>query len=129
MDLAGDGQPDLVVLDGPTPGFYEHDEGASWNTFRAFVARLNRSTRDPNLRFVDLDRAARDATVSLAEKPYRFAEERDISVDFYDLAIGEEDIVEFDAEKGLLLRQRRSNLPAFLVSLEVLSCCTLMGRC
>ena len=25
MDLAGDGQPDLVVLDGPMPGFYEHD--------------------------------------------------------------------------------------------------------
>ena len=27
MDLAGDGQPDVVVLDGPTPGFYEHDAG------------------------------------------------------------------------------------------------------
>ncbi|RMH02900.1 MAG: toxin, partial [Nitrospirae bacterium] len=26
MDLAGDGQPDLVVLEGPTPGLYEHDE-------------------------------------------------------------------------------------------------------
>ena len=25
MDLAGDGQPDLVVLDGPMPGLYEHD--------------------------------------------------------------------------------------------------------
>jgi hypothetical protein len=28
MDLAGDRQPDLVVLDGPTPGFYEHEVGA-----------------------------------------------------------------------------------------------------
>jgi RHS repeat-associated protein len=55
MDLAGDGQPDLVLLDAPTPGFYEHDEGAGWNTFRAFSARLNRNTRDPNLKFVDLD--------------------------------------------------------------------------
>ena len=26
MDLAGDGQPDLVVLDGPLPGLYEHDD-------------------------------------------------------------------------------------------------------
>lgn len=55
MDLAGDGQPDLVLLDSPIPGFYEHDEGPSWNTFRPFASRLNRSTTDPNLRFVDLD--------------------------------------------------------------------------
>ena len=55
MDLAGDGQPDLVLLDAPTPGFYEHDEGAGWNTFRALIARLNRNTRDPNLKFIDLD--------------------------------------------------------------------------
>jgi RHS repeat-associated protein len=55
MDLAGDGQPDLVLLDAPTPGFYEHDEGAGWNTLRAFSARLNRNTRDPNLKFIDLD--------------------------------------------------------------------------
>ena len=55
MDLAGDGQPDLVLLDAPTPGFYEHDEGAGWNTFRAFSARLNRNSRDPNLKFIDID--------------------------------------------------------------------------
>ena len=30
MDLAGDGQPDLVVLDGPMPGFYEHDGDEGW---------------------------------------------------------------------------------------------------
>jgi RHS repeat-associated protein len=55
MDLAGDGQPDLVVLDGPTPGFYEHDDGAGWNSFRPFSSRLNFDTRDPNLKFIDLD--------------------------------------------------------------------------
>jgi hypothetical protein len=55
MDLAGDGQPDLVVLEGPTPGLYEHDDEESWQPFRPFTARLNRDTRDPNLRFVDLD--------------------------------------------------------------------------
>ena len=55
MDLAGDGQPDLVVLDGPMPGFYEHDDDEGWQPFRPFTSRLNRDTRDPNLRFVDLD--------------------------------------------------------------------------
>jgi len=55
MDLAGDGQPDLVTLDGPTPGFYEHDDAEGWETFRPFTARLIRDTRDPNLKFVDLD--------------------------------------------------------------------------
>lgn len=55
MDLAGDGQPDLVVLDDPVPGFYEHDGDQDWLPFRPFVSRLNRSSRDPNLKFVDLD--------------------------------------------------------------------------
>lgn len=55
MDLAGDGQPDLVVLDGPMPGFYEHDDDEGWQPFRPFTSRLNRDTRDPNLKFVDLD--------------------------------------------------------------------------
>ncbi len=55
MDLAGDGQPDLVVLEGPTPGLYEHDEAEGWEPFRPFTSRLSRDSRDPNLRFVDLD--------------------------------------------------------------------------
>lgn len=55
MDLAGDGQPDLVVLDGPVPGLYEHDEAESWKQFRPFTQPLNRDSRDPNLKFVDLD--------------------------------------------------------------------------
>lgn len=55
MDLAGDGQPDLVVLDGPTPGLYEHDGDEGWQPFRPFASRLGRSSGDPNLRFVDLD--------------------------------------------------------------------------
>lgn len=55
MDLAGDGLPDLAVLDGPVPGLYEHDEAEGWNSFRPFTSRLNRSSRDPNLKFVDLD--------------------------------------------------------------------------
>jgi len=55
MDLAGDGQPDLVVLEGASPGLYEHDGNEGWESFRPFTARLNRSTRDPNLKFIDLD--------------------------------------------------------------------------
>ncbi|HNP51632.1 MAG TPA: SpvB/TcaC N-terminal domain-containing protein [Nitrosomonas nitrosa] len=55
MDLAGDGQQDLVMLDAPTPGLYEHDEKEDWQTFRPFTARINRDMRDPNLKFVDLD--------------------------------------------------------------------------
>jgi hypothetical protein len=55
IDLAGDGQPDVVVLDGPTPGLYEHDDGEGWQPFRPFTARLNRGTHDSNLKFVDLD--------------------------------------------------------------------------
>ena len=55
MDLAGDGQPDVVVLSGLSPGLYEHDEAEGWQSFRPFTSRLNRDLRDPNLRFVDLD--------------------------------------------------------------------------
>ncbi|MDA8139695.1 MAG: SpvB/TcaC N-terminal domain-containing protein, partial [Desulfobacteraceae bacterium] len=55
MDLAGDGQPDLVVLNGPMAGLYEHDEEEGWQPFRAFTSRLNRDLSDPNLRLVDLD--------------------------------------------------------------------------
>lgn len=55
MDLAGDGQPDLVVLEGAMPGFYEHDGNEGWQPFRPFTSRLRRDSRDPNLRFVDLD--------------------------------------------------------------------------
>ncbi|WP_221633180.1 SpvB/TcaC N-terminal domain-containing protein [Microcystis aeruginosa] len=55
MDLAGDGQPDLVVMDGPMPGLYEHDGQEGWQPFRPFTSRLNRDMGDPNLKFVDLD--------------------------------------------------------------------------
>ncbi|MDH5496076.1 MAG: hypothetical protein OEY12_01355 [Nitrospira sp.] len=55
MDLAGDGQPDLVTLDGPMPGLYEHDHAEGWEPFRPFTAWLNRNMQDPNLKFVDLD--------------------------------------------------------------------------
>ncbi|HYI12531.1 MAG TPA: SpvB/TcaC N-terminal domain-containing protein [Thermoanaerobaculia bacterium] len=55
MDLAGDGQPDLVVFDGPMPGLYEHDGGEGWQPWRPFTSRLERDTRDANLKLIDLD--------------------------------------------------------------------------
>lgn len=55
MDLAGDGQPDLVMLGGPMPGLYEHDDAEGWQPFRPFTSHLNRDMHDPNLKFVDLD--------------------------------------------------------------------------
>jgi RHS repeat-associated protein len=54
MDLAGDGQVDLVQMDGPVRGFHERTDDAGWAPFRAFSAWPNLDTRDPNLRFVDL---------------------------------------------------------------------------
>jgi hypothetical protein len=55
MDLAGDGQPDLVVMDGAMPGLYEHDDTEGWHAFRPFTERLNRDLSDGNLKFVDVD--------------------------------------------------------------------------
>ncbi|MBC7632955.1 SpvB/TcaC N-terminal domain-containing protein [Aeromicrobium sp.] len=55
MDLAGDGLPDLVTLDGPLAGLYEHDDAEGWDPFRPFASRLNVDFRDPNLKLVDLD--------------------------------------------------------------------------
>jgi RHS repeat-associated protein len=55
IDLAGDGQADLVVMDSPVPGLYEHDDDDGWSSFRPFTSRVNREMSDPNLRFADLD--------------------------------------------------------------------------
>ncbi len=55
MDLAGDGQPDFVTLQGPSPGFYERTEDADRESFRSFLSFPNLDTRDPNLKFIDLD--------------------------------------------------------------------------
>ncbi|MFE9574996.1 SpvB/TcaC N-terminal domain-containing protein [Nocardia sp. NPDC006044] len=54
VDLAGDGQPDVVRFDGPDPGFYERDD-SSWSPFEPFGQLPNHDWRDPNLRFIDLD--------------------------------------------------------------------------
>ncbi|HKO95844.1 MAG TPA: SpvB/TcaC N-terminal domain-containing protein [Pyrinomonadaceae bacterium] len=54
LDLAGDGQLDLVQLDGPTPGFYERTQDEEWESFKSFKALPNLDWSDPNLKFIDL---------------------------------------------------------------------------
>jgi RHS repeat-associated protein len=54
LDLAGDGQLDLVDFGGPTPGFFAHRE-RDWAPFVAFATLPAVDWDDTNLRFVDLD--------------------------------------------------------------------------
>ncbi len=54
LDLAGDGQLDLVALDAPAPGYYERTPDRSWETHKPFGSLPSVDWRDPNLRFVDL---------------------------------------------------------------------------
>jgi len=54
LDLAGDGNLDLVDFDAPTPGFFSRTEDAGWDRFRSFIGLPNINWQDPNLRFVDL---------------------------------------------------------------------------
>jgi hypothetical protein len=54
LDLAGDGQLDVVEFDSPTPGFYERTKDEAWHPFKPFVSLPNIPWQDPNLKFVDL---------------------------------------------------------------------------
>ncbi|MGH9871286.1 MAG: SpvB/TcaC N-terminal domain-containing protein [Pyrinomonadaceae bacterium] len=54
LDLAGDGQLDLVAFADPTPGFYERTADEKWELFQTFRYLPNVPWDDPNLRFVDL---------------------------------------------------------------------------
>jgi RHS repeat-associated protein len=54
LDLAGDGNLDLVDFEAPTPGFFARTDDAGWDRFRTFIGLPNLNWQDPNLRFVDL---------------------------------------------------------------------------
>ncbi len=54
MDLAGDGEIDLVDFSGPTPGFHERDREEGWRRHVPFASLPNIDWQDPNLRFVSL---------------------------------------------------------------------------
>lgn len=56
LDLAGDGQPDLVDFRSATPGFYERiRDGNGWENFVAFKSLPVLDWNNPNLKFIDLD--------------------------------------------------------------------------
>jgi hypothetical protein len=54
LDLAGDGQLDVVELGGAVAGFYERTHDRKWENFIPFASLPNISWKDPNLKFVDL---------------------------------------------------------------------------
>ena len=54
MDLAGDGEIDLVDFDGPTPGFHERSRDEGWKRHVPFASLPQVDWQDPKLRFVDL---------------------------------------------------------------------------
>jgi RHS repeat-associated protein len=54
MDVAGDGNLDLVDFSSSSPGFYERNIEGGWGGFRAFRSIPVLNWSDPNLRFVDV---------------------------------------------------------------------------
>jgi RHS repeat-associated protein len=54
MDLAGNGQIDVVDFSGPTPGFHERDRDEGWKRHVPFASLPNIDWQDANLRFLDL---------------------------------------------------------------------------
>jgi RHS repeat-associated protein len=55
LDLAGDGQLDLVILRSLPPGFYERTHDEDWESFVAFKSLPNLDWDNPNLKFIDLN--------------------------------------------------------------------------
>jgi RHS repeat-associated protein len=54
LDLAGDGQVDLVLFDRPLSGYYERTQNGNWSPFVPFESVPSLAWDDPNLKFVDL---------------------------------------------------------------------------
>jgi RHS repeat-associated protein len=55
LDLAGDGQLELVTLRGAVPGFYERTPDEGWEPFTAFKSLPVLDWDNPNLKFIDLN--------------------------------------------------------------------------
>jgi RHS repeat-associated protein len=54
MDLAGNGQLDLIELSNSISGFYERTQDQKWNNFTLFTSIPNINWNDPNLKLLDL---------------------------------------------------------------------------
>jgi hypothetical protein len=55
LDLAGDGQLDLVNFRDTTPGFYERTPQQDWDSFIPFKSLPRLDWSNPNLKFIDLN--------------------------------------------------------------------------
>ncbi len=55
LDLAGDGQLDVVAFAGAAPGFFERTKEGGWASFRTFRSLPNIDWNDPHLQFIDLN--------------------------------------------------------------------------
>jgi len=55
MGLAADGRQDMVSLEGPMRGYHERADRPGWYNFTPFKSFPNIETRDPNLKFIDID--------------------------------------------------------------------------
>jgi RHS repeat-associated protein len=55
VDLAGDGRPDLVVLDGSRSGFFAHDDAEGWEPYRSFARNPFDVLDRPGAILLDLD--------------------------------------------------------------------------
>ncbi|MEQ9238013.1 SpvB/TcaC N-terminal domain-containing protein [Coleofasciculus sp. E2-BRE-01] len=55
LDLAGDGQLDLVAFDSATPGFYQRTPAEDWQAFIPFKSLPVLDWNNPNLKFIDLN--------------------------------------------------------------------------
>ena len=54
LDLAGDGQLELVQFAGPTPGFFTRTADECWQPFVPFTTLPSIAWDNPNLKFIDL---------------------------------------------------------------------------
>jgi RHS repeat-associated protein len=54
LDLAGDGQIDLVQFNRPLAGYYERTPDGDWSPFKPFDSIPEIAWNDPNVKFVDL---------------------------------------------------------------------------
>ena len=55
LGLAGDGNLDVVYMNGPLHGWYERTENLDWSPFRPFSSWPNVDVHNPNLKFIDLN--------------------------------------------------------------------------
>ena len=55
MDLSGDGHQMMVSLDAPIRGYNERTDVPGWDSFNPFQHFPELETRNPNLKFVDID--------------------------------------------------------------------------